>query len=295
MKLVLGFSIVVLALLLGRPAQATTATAAPGVGVSGALTWEQLRFYGPSGGTNSQYTGGQPTSFGSVVTGSDICTGRDICGSSLKFNTLFGGVATVTATTSAGGTGVVHQDLDPNYGGLGIQGYQAASSSQQWTWKPGIKSSKKVSSNIGNATYGGYTTVTTAAKFFGNDEINTGDKLTVTFDKSVRLLGMHFFDANHGQTRLAGDKFGMAIDGGPMVNYSFAGGYPFDANSMMIGSSFTFSYASSKGENYYLGAMKFAQVVTTPVPEPGSLALLMAGLAVVAVRSRKAPKGWATA
>ena len=286
MKLVLACAIAVLALLLGRPANAAPAPLEPGLAVSGNLTWEQLRFYGPSGSASSLYTGGQPTALGALVAGNDLCSGRDICGSSLRYGTLLGGQATVTATTTATGTAVVHQDLDPTYAGLGVNGYQPAASTQQWAWNAGVRSSKRIPANVGNASYGHYATVVTPARFFGGDEINAGDKLTVSFGKEVRLLGMHFFDANHGQNRLSGDKFGLSIDGGPMVNYSFAGGYPFNAHSTLVGSSFTFSRASSRGEDYYLGALKFAAVATAPVPEPASLALLLAGLAVVGGRWR---------
>lgn len=285
-------ALTVLALVLSASAHATRSSTPtpppsdPGTGKSGALTWEQLRFYGPAGGVTSTYTGGQPTSSGEVVSGAlgstDLCSDADVCGTKLKFTSLLGGNVYATATTTAAGTAVVRQDLSPNYGGLGVQGYTPASTSKQWVWKSDVKSYQKTTSNM-ISRYGSLKDVTKPAAWAGGDEINHGDTLTLTFEKTVRVLGFHFFDENHQQADLSGNKFGLSVNGVPvsLSKTSFSGGYPFNEYSTLIGNTFTFSYASSKGDDYYLGAIKFASFVATPVPEPASTALMLAGLAMV--------------
>ncbi|WP_418320801.1 PEP-CTERM sorting domain-containing protein [Piscinibacter sakaiensis] len=267
------------------------AAALPGLGTNGTQTWEQLRFYGPSGGKNSLYADGQPTSIGSVIGGTDLCADADICGQTLRFNTLLGGAVTATGSTTAGGTtAIVRQDLYPKYGGLGVQGYKAGTSSTSWVWKSS-KTKYQKPEYLGNTKYGSYKTVTTPPTFYGNDEINAGDTLTLSFEKTVRVLGFHFFDGNHGISRLAGDSFGLSINGAPKVDYKFSllGGYPFDTSLLLIGNSFTFSLANTRPESFYLGAIKIAEFIATPVPEPTTLGMMLAGLTGLAVFLRKRP------
>jgi hypothetical protein len=128
-----------------------------GIGQSGSLVWEQVRFYGPSSGADSTYTGGQPTYLGSVA--SDGCSGADTCGEPMSFSTLIGGALTVTATDDANGmqnstNGIVYQDLSPSYGGLGVMSR--------------------------NESTGAMT---------GGDEINKGDTLTLSFANTVKIVG----------------------------------------------------------------------------------------------------------
>ena len=222
----------------GLLAAATVAQAAPtpGIGQSGGLTWEQVRFYGPSAGKNSTYLGGQPTYLGS--TAKDHCSGSDICGETLSFNTVLGGALTVTASDKYADTkNLVIQDLSPTYGGLGVIGLRSGS-------------------------------------LVGADDINAGDKLTLSFANKVQVVGFHFWDKDHSNSDLnTGDKFGLSIDGGATKFYDLKNFPWYGANSTLVGSTFTFSY---KNEDYYLGAIKIASV--TAVPEPESYALMLAGL-----------------
>ncbi len=257
----------------------------PGIGSLGPLTWEQLRFYGPSGGATLVYPDKQPKTIGSVLSGTDLCSDVDICGSTLRFETQLGGSVVASATTRApGAMAVVRQDLYPSYGGLGVQGYAPATSTTAWQWS--TKTRNQLPTNIGNTRFGKFVTTTTPARFYGADEINAGDTLTLTFTNKVELLGFHFFDAKHLTKGLTGGNFALSIDGGAASSHGFFSGFPFDAGTSLAGHSFTFSYATEQARSYYLGAVKFAQAVS-PVPEPSSLALMFAGLAIVGAAGRR--------
>jgi hypothetical protein len=238
---------------LGTALSAQAANA-PGIGVSGSLTWEQIRFYAPSSGASATYTGGVPTSVLSVA--SDYCTGTgENCGEPMSFSSLIGGVMTATASDDGNGAqnatnGIVHQDLGPNNGGLGV-----------------------VSRNdsTGQRT--------------GRDEINFGDRLTLTFANAVKIVGFHFWDKDHGSYDLSNsglEKFGLSIDGGATQLHSLSNFPWYGGSSTLIGNSFTFSY---KNEDYYLGAIKIAAVPA--IPEPQTYALMLAGLAAVVFVARR--------
>jgi len=222
----------------------------PGIGVSGGLTWEQVRFYGPSGGSDATYTGGQPTYLGSV--GTNYCSGVDRCGEPMTFSTLIGGALTVEASDDGNGrvnttNGIVIQDLAPNYGGLGV-----------------------ISRNGQGLLTGG-------------DEINYGDTLTLTFANTVKIVGFHFWDKDHSGADLNwGDKFGLKIDAGATQAVNLTHFPWYGAGSTLIGNTFTFNY---NNEDYYLGAIKIAAV--TPVPEPQTYALMLAGLGAVGFAARR--------
>ena len=227
-----------------------SAQAAFGIGTDGSLTWEQVRFYAPSGGSNSTYAGGQPTYYGAV--GSDVCSGSDTCGEPMTFATSIGGALSVTATDDGNGAinttnGIVYQDISPDYGGLGV-----------------------VSQNAN----GGLT---------GGDEINNGDTLTLSFANRVKIVGFHFWDKDHQAYDLnSGDQFGLSIDGGATQFKSLSNFPWYGAGSTLVGNSFTFSY---KNEDYYLGAIKIAAVPA--VPEPQTYALMLAGMAAVGFMARR--------
>jgi hypothetical protein len=233
--------------LLGTAA----AQAAPyGIATDNGMTWEQVRFYGPAGSANSDYAAGQPIYYGSVPV--DRCTGTDICGEAMTFDTQFGGLLTVTAPdTKAGYQSIVYQDLSPNYGGLGVAQYKPS----------------------------------TNTLYASADEINSGESLTLSFANTVKVVGLHFFDKDHNQIDLnSTDKFYLSVNGAANQALSFGGGYPwYGSSSTLIGNSFSFSY---KNEDYYLGAIKI-QAVTPPIPEPETYALMLGGLLAMGFMARR--------
>jgi hypothetical protein len=228
-----------LAAALGFGAVSLAAQAAVyGSGSSGGLSWEQVRFYAPSGVASATYPGGQPTYYGS---GTDYCSGSDRCGEPLTFDTLIGGALTTTAADSGSGNGIVYQDLSPGYAGLGV---------------------------ISRSNSGGLS---------GSDEINRGETLTLSFANKVKVVGFHFYDKDHGTGDLGRyDDYGLSIDGGPTVSRSLDDPFPwFGAGSTLIGNSFTFSYVN---EDYYLGAIKIAAMPVPEPQSLALLALGLAAL-----------------
>lgn len=222
-----------------------------GIGQSGSLVWEQVRFYGPSGSADSTYSGGQPTKIGSVST--DYCSGSDVCGEPMSFSTLIGGALTVTASDDGNKAvnstnGIVYQDLSPTYGGLGVMSRNDSTGA-----------------------------------LAGGDEINLGDTLTLSFANTVKIVGFHFWDKNHQSYDLnSGDTFSLSINGGAAQTLSLSNFPWYGAGSTLVGNSFTFGFTN---EDYYVGAIKMAAVPA--VPEPQTYALMLAGLGAVAFVARR--------
>ena len=208
----------------------------------------------------------------------DFCSGEDRGATSLSFHTLSGGTLTVTGSTPLGGS-LAFQDQAPDYGGLGVAG-----SKVDWTWKSSTPTSKRTNANKGNTAYGSYVT-----SVVGDDEIDKGEKLTLTFEKTVHIAGMHFFTGDHGNVP-NGRTFNLTIDGVSYNDRALKSYLNTNPSSFLTGKSFTFEtddYCKSKNwygqctswgpTDFYLGAVK----ITTAVPEPGTYALLLAGLAAV--------------
>lgn len=236
----------------------------------------------------------------SAVGTPDACSGEDVCSSFLKFNTKTGGELTVTGTTGAGGAStLVFQDQAPDKGGLGVIGYTPATSEKVWKWNSSTPSSKRTTGNIGSTKYGRYETVTIPAKWFGDDEIDKGETLTLRFDKDVSIAGMHFFTGDHKDVS-GKDTFQLIVDGVKLSALQMKSYLTYDSTKWLTGQEFTFSTTESRctktvygkctawgTADYYLGALKITAAPVTPVPEPETYALFLAGLAAVAYTVRR--------
>jgi hypothetical protein len=96
------------------------------------------------------------------------------------------------------------------------------------------------------------------------------DYLTVTFDFAVDLLGLKFGHKSKN------DEFDLYLDGTKTNNNrETTSGWKKFAMGAHSGTSFTVR-ASQKNDNFVLKGMR---VAATPIPAPGSLALLGLGLA----------------
>lgn len=191
-------------------------------------------------------TGSWPTQTGTVAV--DACSGADVCGEPMTFTSLYGGSFTATAADNTSDNGIVIQDLSPNWGGLGV-----------------------ISQRKNGSVY-------------GEDGINSGEYLTLTFTKPVTIVGMHFFDTDHTNTD-RGDLGKLSIDGGSFANLSLTSYVTANASKWLTGTTFKFGYVSDNDhpKGYYLGAVKLMQ----PVPEPDTVLLLLTGLAGVGVAARR--------
>jgi hypothetical protein len=215
-----------------------------------------------------------PISMGSA----DVCGNDDVCATSLSFHTQSAGMLTVTGSTALGGSLVV-QDQASDYGGLGVAGSRV-----DWKWKTSTPTYRRTEANKGNAAYGSFVTT-----LLGDDEIDKGETLTLSFEKTVHIAGMHFFSGAHGPIP-NGRTFTLTVDGVTHDDRSLRSYLNTNPASFLTGKTFTFTTDDScKNRNwygqctswgatdFYLGAVK----ITTAVPEPETYALYLAGLVAV--------------
>lgn len=193
-----------------------------------------------------------PTTLGML--GTDYCAGVDRCGEPMTFASTYGGLITATASDALDKhNGIVIQDLKPEWGGLGVLSRRDRD-----------------------------------GKLVGEDGINKGDTLTLTFTHQVTLVGLHFFDTDHTSTD-RGDRGTLSIDGGAAHSLALNSYVTSNPTHWLTGSSFAFGYGwdNDDPKGYYLGAVK----VMAPVPEPQTYALMLAGIGAVFMVSRRRRRG----
>ena len=117
-----------------------------------------------------------------------------------------------------------------------------------------------------------------------------GESITFTFDKTVTLKSAEIVDGIFG-----GNTFGISVDGGAVTGVHMGSwGLWAPTGLMLTGKSFTFSAFNPAGlktfDDFYIDGLVFKTVtstsVVTTIPEPQSLALALAGVAVVGGTAR---------
>lgn len=193
--------------------------------------------------------------------GSNLCQGHGACATALTYDTAAGKL-TVTAQDGA--------DVDT----------LALVNQSHWQ-------------NAGLGVVTGYQNH--HGKFFiadGDYSLNSKkETLTLSFGNQVSLSQLFFFPNDRSSHALNNeldkfDGFTLSVDGGAFIEYGFGtqGGHPVNFATPLIGSTFTFGYASHKSpEAYFLAGLNVSTVpvVSPAVPEVSSLAMLSTGLIAI--------------
>ncbi len=185
-----------------------------------------------------------PLSGGATGTaGCGFNSGSDICGTAMTFAQ---GALTATATAS--------------YMGSPMNGTVAIKAVQDWN---GTKTVPYVGLGV-------YHTIGNTA----DDNLTSGELLTLTFNQVVTLTGLNFRAEGHGLYSDLDDTF--------LLNGVEKNLKPTISGLSLTGTTFTFGYGGRDADQYYLSGM-----TVTAVPEPESLALMLAGLGLVGTITRR--------
>ena len=120
----------------------------------------------------------------------------------------------------------------------------------------------------------------------GDDNLQKGEFLRLTFSEEVELTGLFARDANHN---LFDGTMDIGVDGADFVQYAFISGV--HAGFSLTGTVFDFTYTGlfadddlqqltnlDTDDEYYLSAAFSKPTKITTIPEPGSMVLLGLGL-----------------
>ncbi|MFM7534109.1 MAG: PEP-CTERM sorting domain-containing protein [Rubrivivax sp.] len=123
----------------------------------------------------------------------------------------------------------------------------------------------------------------------GVDQVGLNDVLKLDFGTQlVRLTGLQFYNSNHGTTFDAGNWVGLSTTaptgtGTPTNTFAFGVNGATTLATAVTGTTFyLYGLSNDAQKAYYVGGL-----TVTPVPEPGTLGLMAAGLGVVAMVSRR--------
>lgn len=180
------------------------------------------------------------------------CTGSDICSSDYNHGIFGGSLAYTVGGVTATATGF--------YKGNQVTVVQDSEN--------GYNPAKHISAGLG---------VYHKANDSSDDNITSFESLTITFSEAVHLTGISLRSDGHNITNWASNST-FLFNG---TSTKLAGDIAFDE----VGTTFTFAYGGTKPDQFYLSGMT---IETLPVPEPSSVALMLAGLGLVAARRKAA-------
>jgi hypothetical protein len=119
------------------------------------------------------------------------------------------------------------------------------------------------------------------------DNIGLNDVLKLDFGTQVvSLNSLKFYNGNHAASFDTSGKWGLSttvpMAGGSFVHYALAANGFNDIPDTRGSTFYIYGLSDSTQKSFYV-----ADITVTPVPEPGTLALMAAGLGVVSGVSRR--------
>lgn len=178
------------------------------------------------------------------------CTGGDLCSSNVDGN-VFG------------------DDLTFTDGGI--------TALATGSFSGGVASAVQDHENGWSATVGAGLGVYHKSGDSSDDNITSGETLTITFDQVVTLTSIGLRSEGHNFTSWGAGKT-FLLDGVSTLLPQNVGSIAVN----MTGQVFTFAYGGTNADQFYLSSL-----TAVPVPEPESWAMMLAGLGVVGFMLRR--------
>lgn len=181
------------------------------------------------------------------------CTGHDICSADHNNSLAGGSLVYSTGGVSATATGYYNGNL-----ATAVQDSENAYST-----------ANKIGAGLG---------VYHVFKDNSDDNITTGESLTIVFDEVVNLTGISLRSEGHNVTGWIPSATFLFNN----TDTALAG----DIALNEVGTTFTFAFGGTKADQFYLSGLTFE----TMIPEPSSYALMLAGLSLLGFASRRSAK-----
>ena len=199
---------------------------------------------------NLKYNNGINSGF--LPTDGIACTGGDLCSSNVD-----GGMRNGDLTISSVGITVAATGQFNNAVAAAVQDHENGYSAQN-----------KIGAGLGVYHQSGNTS---------DDNITVGETLIMSFSQLVHLTGISLRSEGHNVSGWTANST-FLFNGANRLLPIGSGDIALD----LTGTQFTFAYGGGSADQFYLSGL-----TATAVPEPGTMALMLAGLAAVGFTARR--------